>query len=67
MTNLCRFHRDLLSVEGDFTVRRPSARTFILVNIAKRYGRNWATCPEGKSRPKADLTPRRIPSGEPRD
>ena len=39
MTNLCRFHRDLHSVEGDRTLRRPPARAFIGVKVVDCYDR----------------------------
>jgi hypothetical protein len=37
MMNLCRFRRDLLSVEGDSTVCRPPAPTSIEVKVADQY------------------------------
>jgi hypothetical protein len=34
MMNLCRFQLDPLTVEGDFTVRRPAPWTFFRVKVA---------------------------------
>ena len=39
MMNPCRFHRDLHSVEGDPTVRRPPGRTFILIKLTELHDR----------------------------
>jgi hypothetical protein len=36
LMNLSRFHRDLLTVEGDLTVRRPAPWIFIRVKVAER-------------------------------